>query len=294
MFFAITGYFFPSIKKSDIKDWLIRSPIAEIYVKYVRDGKKFDNDHVQTQLDNGMPIIVNIHDRCVCWFVRLMGYWDRNETSVLKNIIKDGFNIIEVGANFGVHTLRMAKLVGEKGTVQAFEANPMVSKYLKESVKLNNLANIIKVFEKAAGNERKQVFLDYDVKNIGGGCIVSSPSSFALKTEVVRLDDVIKQQIDLLKIDAEGYELKILQGAQQLINANENIIIMLEFVPSHLEKQGDSAIKLLTFLRNNGFSIWKVGKVNQGEKMLVPISVKELLKLRNADIVAAKHNIFNN
>ncbi len=277
---------------SSVKDMLIRSPLAEIYVKYVRDGKDFDPDHVITNLDNGMQIIVNKHDRCVCWFIRLAGHWDSNESRVLDQIVQKGYNIVEVGANFGVHTLRMADLVGNKGKVYAFEANPNVSKYLKESVSLNHLNNIVSVFEKAAGDVFEKAFLEFGVANIGGGHIVPSPSDTSISTEMVRLDDIIQEQrIDILKMDAEGCEFKVLQGANNLIERNlDHIIIMMEFVPSHFKSQGSSAEAILQFLRSRGFSVWRIGKKNLGEPLLVSISNEELLKLSEADIVASKRD----
>ena len=278
---------------AQIKDLLMHSPIAGLYIHYVRDGKDFDSDHVITHLDNGMPIIVNKRDRCVCWFVRLTGHWDSNETRVLNKIVQKGFNVIEVGANFGVHTLRMAELVGEKGKIFAFEANPHVSKYLKESVALNQLDGIITVFDKAAGDTPGKAFLDFGIKNIGGGHIVSSASNGSVATEIVRLDDAVQEShIDLLKIDAEGFELKILQGATTIIDQNiDHIILMLEFSQSLLKNQGTDPKALLQFLKDKGFSLWRVGKKNLNESALVSISIEELLKISDADILASRRDL---
>lgn len=279
---------------SSIKYSFIRSNLAKIYVKYIRDGKNFDSDHVITHLDNGMPIIVNKNDQCVCWFIRLTGHWDSNEKKILEKIIKKEFNIVEVGANFGVHTLMMAKLVGEKGKIYAFEANPTVSKYLKESIKLNNLSNNITLFEKAAGDVPGESFLEYGIQNIGGGHIVTSKSPSTIKTEIVRLDDVVEEQrIDLLKIDAEGYEFNILKGAKELITRNiDHIILMMEFVPSHLKNQKTDPELVIQFLKSHKFSLWRVGKKNLGEPLLVPISYDELTNLIEADIVASRIPIY--
>jgi FkbM family methyltransferase len=278
---------------SGIKDFFIRSTLADLYVKYVRDGDNFDADHVITHLDNGMRIIVNKHDRCVCWFTRLTGHLDSNETRVLEKIIQKDFRIIEVGANFGVHTLRMAELVGKNGKVYAFEANPSVSKYLKASVGLNQLDGVITVFEKAAGNKPGEAFLDFGIANIGGGHIVSDGSTQSVRTEIVRLDDAIEQDhVDLLKIDAEGYELKIIQGAKDIIDRNvDHIILMLEFVPSHLKRQGTSPKELLQFLKDKGFSLWRVGKKNLNEPILVSTSMEELLNMSETDIVASRRDL---
>jgi FkbM family methyltransferase len=293
-FFVLIGVlgvvFFKVLDTSTLKELFIQSRLADLYINYVRDEKPFDSDHVITHLENGMPIIVNKYDRCVCWFVRLLGRWDSNEKRVLEKIIHKGLNIVEVGANFGVYTLQMADLVGKSGKVYAFEANPMVSKYLKESIKLNNLQDIIVMFEKAAGDIPGEAFLEFGVENIGGGHLVSSASSSSIKTHIVRLDDVVNEEhIDLLKIDAEGCEFKILQGAKELIKRNaDHIILMMEFIPSHLKNQKSDPEALLQFLKEQGFFLWRVGKKRLHEDILVPVSYDALAKLSDADIVASK------
>lgn len=273
-----------------VKELILQSPIPDLYIKYIRREKVFDPDHVITSLDNGMPIIVNKHDRCVCWFIRLLGHWDSNETRVLEHIIKKGFKIIEVGANFGVYTLKMAQLVGEKGKIYAFEANPTVSKYLSQSIKINNLNSIVTLFEKAAGDIPGQSFLNFGLQNIGGGHLVETASPFSVKTEIVRLDDVVKEEhIDVLKIDAEGFELKILKGAKSIIDKNiDHIIIIMEFIPTHLENQKSDPKEIVNLLKSYGFNLWKVGKKSLGEQALVPITYDDLFNLTAADILASR------
>lgn len=212
---------------------------TNLYTKILRNEKKFDADHVITYLDNGMPIIVNKDDRCVCWFIRMTGHWDSNESRVIGQLVKKDFQIIEVGANFGVHTLRMAGLIGEKGKIFAFEANPYVSKNLKKSIEMNNLQKTIILYEKAAGDINGEAFINFGISNIGGGHLVATPNETSIKTRIVRIDDTLEvQKIDLLKIDAEGCEQRILNGAKKILQANPNIILMLEWGPDLLKKQG--------------------------------------------------------
>ncbi|CAO5675731.1 MAG: hypothetical protein HEEMFOPI_00923 [Holosporales bacterium] len=252
------------------------------------DLKSFDDDHVVTKLDNGMPIVVNKHDQCVCFSVREKGLWDKNETNVIKKIIKKDFKIIEVGANFGVHTLRIAELVGKQGKIYAFEANSTVSKYLKESIKMNSLDNVV-LYEKAAGDESGESYLTFDIKNIGGGYLTPHGNSAAVRTQIVRLDDVIKEShIDVLKIDAEGYEYKIFKGAKNIIDKNVNhIILMIEWVQRHLKNQNTDPKDVIDFFKSYNFKLWKIGS-KKGEPLLVPISYDELLKLEVGDVLASK------
>lgn len=280
----------------DIKNYLVSSRLLEIYIHFFRDESVFDNEHVITKLDNGMPIIVNKNDRCVCWLTRITGHWDSNERDVLNKIVHNGFKVIEVGSNFGVNTLQMAQLVGKHGKVYAFEANPNVSKYLKKTIELNNLTDVVDLYEKAAGDSNVVGYMRTCEKNIGGSHMVASSESYSVQTEIVCLDDVIEStKIDLLKIDAEGYEFKILQGAKKLINENiDNIILMLEFVPSHLDNNGTGSKDLINFLKSKNFLLWRVGKKKKGEPNLVSITYDDLSDISAADILASRNNLIIN
>ena len=280
---------------SKIKDLLMRSYLADIYVEKFRDGHLIDDDHLLTKLDNGMSIIVNKHDRCVCWFVRLTGHWDSNETKVLNSIVKKDFKIVEVGSNFGVHTLRMAELVGKKGRVYAFEANPNVSKYLKQSVELNQLKDRVKVFEMAASNKAYDGFMVYGLPNIGEGYILPDTQEsrslckkrFCTPIHVKTLDEVIPhdEYIDLLKIDAEGAEFWILEGAISILQ-QPHLILMMEHVPAHLKRNKIELTQLINLLKRNGFIyIWAVGKGGT----LDPITYDDLYLDHVRDIVLKKN-----
>jgi FkbM family methyltransferase len=280
----------------NVKDFIVaevkESFLTEAYIHYLRDGPSVDSDHVISTLDNGMKIVVNKYDKCVCWFIRLTGHWDSNETAAIRYLVKPGFSIIEVGANFGVHTLTMAGLVGPEGHVDAFEANPQVSRYLKQSVALNTLESKITVHEKAAGDSTGTAHLVFGIQNIGGGHLVSDPSENTVKTSIVRLDDLFTygHTVDVLKIDAEGSEAKIIQGALRLIQANPKIIIMMEWFKSALIEQGSSPEGLLELLKKEQFKAWKIGKRQGDRPTFIPMSFDEILETAYGDFVFSRND----
>lgn len=277
-----------------LKDSFITSPLAEIYVKYLRDGVDIDADHLVAKMHNGMSIIVNKYDRCVCWFIRIVGYWDSSETKALGNIIKKDFNVVEVGSNFGVHTLYMADLVGEHGKVYAFEANPNVSKYLKQSVSLNKLEDRVQVFEMAASNQNYDGFMVYGVKNIGGGYILADTAETRdqCKTEnctpiqVKILDEVLKdKKIDVLKMDAEGSEFWVLEGAKTLL-ANPKLTLIMEWNTSHLRRNGVDVNNFIQLLQNEKFHVWSIGRKGK----LTPVTYANLATDAVYDLVLSRNS----
>jgi FkbM family methyltransferase len=194
---------------------------------------------VETTLFNGYKIVLNSDDRCVCWRVRREGIWGVHEVKVLEDILKPGMRVVEIGANYGTHTLHMSKLIGPTGQIIAFECNPFVSSKLKKSLEINKISNCI-LKEMAVSDHAYATFIVYDLDNIGGGYILSEnhaksfdPTAFKLhhKISVTTLDEELKDihDIDLLKMDAEGAEYLILQGAEKFTQRHPNLKIMMEW-----------------------------------------------------------------
>jgi FkbM family methyltransferase len=281
-----------------IKDWIIKSPFIDFYLKYFRDGPDVDADHLITTLDHGEKIIVNKHDKTVCRFTRITGHWDSNETKVIEKLVKPGFRIIEVGGNFGVHTIRMGSLVGPSGKVFSFEANPNVSKYLQQSVALNKFEDRISIFPMALSNETYEGSMVYNLSNIGAGYITPKNTNtlelyqktLCAPIHVRKLDDILEENsidplsIDLLKMDAEGSEFWILQGSSSLMN-NKNLLLMMEYDTNHLARNKIIPNDFISFLKNAGFS--KVYLVHSGG-VLQEKSWDDLLKPIMADIILTK------
>jgi FkbM family methyltransferase len=279
-----------------IKDLILATSLPEIYCQYFRDLREHDADHVVSKLENGMQIIINKHDRCVCRFIRVTGHWDANELKVLNKIVRPGFKVIEVGGNFGCYTLTMAGLVGTTGKVHSFEANPRVSKYLEESVKLNNLQNIITIHHKAASNKHYNGMMVYGLANIGGGYILDNTEAAkkvcenndCVPIEAVTLDSMFEnEKIDLLKIDAEGAEPWIIEGAEKMLKNNPNIILMMEWIASHMQRNGVDVKKFAAKLMEHNFKFWAVKPGGSLQK----ITEEDLFSGQALDIIACAHDI---
>lgn len=131
---------------------------------------------------------------------------------------------IDVGANIGSYTLRLAK---KFTSVIAFEPNHANSYVLELNIATNKLDNI-RVEEVALSdrNETAPLYIR------GGGATSLDPSHYGLKCDKVKLvrtmklDDFprISRKVDFLKIDAEGHELPILRGARRTIDRFKPIL----------------------------------------------------------------------
>lgn len=159
----------------------------------------------------------------VMHFVTDIGLYERSTLEALKSIIKPGASVIDVGANFGVYTLRLSKLVGPHGKVWAFEPIPMVFEQLK--IRTASLKNV-EVFNQALSDtDRRELNLNIPILFCGAPepALASiedlPPPVERIKIEVTNLDSHLAQitALDFIKVDVEGHESKFLEGSKNTI-----------------------------------------------------------------------------
>lgn len=150
----------------------------------------------------------------------------------------------DVGANRGYYTVRMA---GRCGRVVAFEPNPLNRAKLVRNVELNGLRNVT-VLPYACGEARYRAKL-YPAGS-GSTLLEGFVSTEPIEVEVVPLDEVL-DRVDLVKIDVEGYEWYVLQGARRLIESCKPVLVIEHHDFRHYGTRHYPKIK--EFLRGRGY-----------------------------------------
>ena len=187
----------------------------------------------------------------------IYGNSEEGKTSYLKKIIIPGQIVVDVGASIGIYSILLAKWVDKQGHVFAFEPAPDNVKLLRKTIKLNQFDNIT-VTQKAI-SDKPGIASFYLVDGISAHSLVDYGSSIdKIDVEVESLDNFFQgyeKSIDFIKIDAEGYDFKVILGMQNIISKTQNLKIFVEFDPKRLIKTGDSPQELLRFMQNNRFSV---------------------------------------
>jgi FkbM family methyltransferase len=187
----------------------------------------------------------------------IYGNSEEGKMSHLKKIITPGQTVVDVGANIGIYSVVLAKFVEKQGHVFAFEPAPDNVKLLRKTIKLNQFDNIT-VTQKAISN-KPGIASFYLVDGISSHSLMDYGKSInKIDVEVESLDNFFQdyeKPIDFIKIDAEGYDFKVILGMQNIISKTQNLKIFVEFDPKRLIKIGDSPQELLRFMQNNRFSI---------------------------------------
>jgi FkbM family methyltransferase len=191
---------------------------------------------------------------------------DRYERALLKDIIKPGMTAVDVGANIGNYTAFMAKIVGQKGKVYAFEPSPHTFKLLKKYNKNHNVTLV----QAAVGDTTGQIHLYLsDELNVDHHTYETDEERQRIDVPSYRLDDYLKnEKVDFIKMDTQGSEYQALLGMKNILQTNPNIKVLMEFWPYGLKKAGTSAEELITFLHNLDF---KTELIEGGARIPCPL-----------------------
>ena len=162
-----------------------------------------------------------------------------NEPDFMKDIseqhsdhLKDGDIVIDIGANHGFNSLIYASKVGSNGRVYSFEASPYIFKHLDENASRNKNLNVTPI-NKAITEEDGDYTFHYVHPCINGGFASETDSGIGscghsqpVEVQGVNLIKWInknlsreeRNRISFIKIDAEGYDLKIIKSIKHLLN----------------------------------------------------------------------------
>ena len=147
---------------------------------------------------------------------------------------------------------------------------------MRENIELNSATNQIKCYCMALG-KKPEMLLFSDQSDDTNNAISDKGK---IEVEVCRLDDVIaRKKINLLKIDVEGYEYQVLQGAKETCKNSD--IIYLECIQSMLEPNGGSEEKICNFLTDLGFKIYQVNDNKLTENIIGSHKKKMILAKRH-------------
>jgi FkbM family methyltransferase len=160
------------------------------------------------------------------------GDWFEDEIQFVKTLLQSDSFVIDIGANFGVYTIAMANTIGNGGRVVSFEPSSKTFGALSESIELNSFKNVTLIRKGLSSNEGTASFA------IGSDPTLSSLSEarnpdFKGETETIDITTLDMcmakygwENIDFIKIDAEGEEVNIINGGVEFFKNNSPLIMI--------------------------------------------------------------------
>ena len=149
----------------------------------------------------------------------VFGTYEREVISVLLRVVKPGWTVFDAGAHIGYFTLLLAKLVGPRGRVVAFEPFPENFRALEENVRLNDQRNIVLEECAVAATSGTASLRSNDANRLTytASLVQGRPIS---EVKVVSLDDYARgrqERIHFIMMDVEGAEADVLKGMQSIL-----------------------------------------------------------------------------
>jgi FkbM family methyltransferase len=157
------------------------------------------------------------------------GEYGEIEHAFLDSLVSPGDHVIEVGANIGSHTVGLAKAVGTQGSVLAIEPQPAIYRVLCANLALNALSNVAswQLGCGAQAGSMRVPNIDYQTRSLHNSGAVSLESDGpGIPVSIVPLDELGRDlpSLRLLKIDVEGMEREVLEGARGLIQKHRPLL----------------------------------------------------------------------
>jgi FkbM family methyltransferase len=186
-------------------------------------------------------------------------YWkrkkDKEKIDFLKEYIKPGMSVVDIGANIGFYSTILLKMVGEKGKVYSFEPDSLNYKHLVSNTRKfkNSVTSNVAVSDKSGKIKLYKYELNVEFKTYD----MMGESTEFTEIDCVALDDYFKNgdTVDVVKTDTEGYDYFVINGMKELIKRSKNLVLITEFWPFMLTKSGVKPGDFIQQLKDMGFKL---------------------------------------
>ena len=167
-------------------------------------------------------------------------------TSLLLDLtLREGMTFVDVGAKTGLYTLRGAERVGPTGAVIALEPTPKLFRLLQKTVRINESENICDCINIAASSADGVAMLQESKYWGSPNQPINEKAKAEFQVRTARLDDVLQgaRRVDVVKIDAGGEELAVLEGMNHILANHRDIVLIVEYGVPQLQRTGISPVE---------------------------------------------------
>jgi FkbM family methyltransferase len=215
------------------QNWVFRFVPSNIYYKLgsIRKVKR-----------NGIWYKLDLSDYQE-WLVYF--YCKSDSSNHLLNYLGKSKTIFDIGANIGQTSLNMLKtqkLKGLTATVYAFEPYPKTFHKLETNIALNKRDNIL-AFNIGLGTQKGILHMAQHIPSNSGGFRMTEDSTNAISVPVISLDEFVSENqithIDYIKIDVEGFEIQVIQGAKKTLEKFKPILVFEYSLENIKAQDGD-------------------------------------------------------
>lgn len=223
---------------------------------------------LRARLRGGPLIEVRLNDQLGREILRDEEFEDTFRREVLA-ALQPGMTALDVGANFGYYSVLFAQAVGPAGRVVAFEPNPVMLTELQHNLVLNHYTNVTVQPVALGDHEGELEFCCPTPGREGHGSLRPNASFTVQQTIRVRCrpldavcDELRLPAVDVIKLDAEGAELMVFQGAPRLLSGPRRPRLFFECSELLCGTFGHSAFDVLSLVAGHGYALRQIDHSN--------------------------------
>lgn len=148
--------------------------------------------------------------------------WEENLTGLMSQYVRKNSNVLDIGAHIGTHTLYFAQLLAGQGTVWSFEPQKKLFVELNANLAANQTRNV-KTFRYAVGEKSGATEMNPPTQGNEGATSIGKGGD---KTTLVTIDSLKIKNVSFIKIDVEGFEDEVINGASKTIQESKPAILV--------------------------------------------------------------------
>lgn len=253
----------PSLAKSPIAPVLgkhvpLRGPARLLFNSYARTSYQPRKSVLRVVTTAGDTFDADLSSTLE-WQLWAFGSYEPQFAELFARLVRPGDRCVDVGANVGVHTVRLAKLAGRDGEVIAIEPDPGVFARTSSNVELNGLSNV-RLLNAAASDAAGELSL-FRPGNADTNRARASLRNHAYLTgqaitvPVLTVDDACgDDRVALIKIDVEGLEEAVVRGAAKVIDRDAPSVIF-EYAADLID---DAVSTPFEYLAERGYALFAI------------------------------------
>lgn len=212
--------------------------------------------------------------------IRARGAWEPHLTDLFRNVVVPGVVVLDIGANFGFHTLELAARVGDSGRVLAFEPQRLVYQQLCHHLYINDCRNVW-TYHAAIGDRMGTVAVASASEAIVGNVGATPVGIGSEYVPMITIDSLSLNALTLMKVDVQGAELLTLSGGKSTVEKFRPIIA-IEVEESWLRRFQTSSKEVVEWLLARDYVVYRFETEWPTDCVAVPVErdleVSALLK----------------
>jgi len=179
----------------------------------------------------------------------------------LRQYVVPGGVVLDVGSNFGYYAVNLAAAMNRVGQVHALEPDPDNFEHLRRHIAWNGLDDVVQAFCLGVSDHPETVAMKRHPGNSGHTAIAPAGEidGVTLTTLDAYCERAALNRLDVVVIDVEGYEERVLRGAEQTIARFKPIVFVELFAPV-MEQQGSTPEAAARVLTDHGYKLFAAYK----------------------------------